>query len=177
MDNGVRGWMLKCIRANVWRTEGYCDIDDLMQEGAMLYHRLSVKYPNANKQQMQRLFETAYRNKIHDISKKRTKLRDNHILECEGGFDIHSLDVEHTRIPPDTSAIVASLPPVLKSLVQALASDPRVRRQYRRRSNGTRETTNERLCRIVGANPDDVDILSMLHDGLKGSLKGSLNLA
>lgn len=164
MDRGVHGWIINTTRVNFWRVAGWYEFDDLVQDGFMHYQRIIAKYSNVREpKQIMSLFKVCFTNHIHDLAKKRT--RDTlEVCEHALGIALENVDsVMHTS--PDTSALVAQLPAILRSLIIAMQTDTRVRRPCRRRVDH-RETTNEKLCRIVGADPRSINLLETLRSYL-----------
>jgi DNA-directed RNA polymerase specialized sigma24 family protein len=168
MDRGVRGWLLNTCKENYWRVAGWYDFEDLIQDGMLHYVRVSNKYPHVTSQKhLGALFRTAFTNHIHDLSKRRSRI-DCEINECLLGVPIAEVEsVANTQ--PDTSLIMAQLPPILRSLLNTLQDDPRAYRRFRRRLDGTRETNNDHLCRLIGLDPTSTgDVLQSLHRHLIG---------
>ena len=174
MDEGARRWMLKTARANFWRVASWMEFEDLIQDGYMHYARLVARYHNVkNRAQIMSLFKTTFNNHFHDISKKRTKQIDVPVsdvmpdqqsadifFELNGGSEI---DLSNLMLAPQQ--VITAL--------QALGADKAARilkSQYRKRLNGTRETTNERFCRIAGVNPDQFSLHSVLRTYLKDAV-------
>lgn len=158
-DAGVRGWLHKTARAHFWRVAGWCEFEDLIQDGMLLYHRIVTRYPNVTEpKHRMRLFQTAFTNHIHDLSKKRTKL-ETAIEFAEEQCSIQ----DPTVTQPDTSVVLATLSPVLQSFVALMQTNPRARFRHR---IDHRETTNERICRLIGADPQQINVLQALRDHL-----------
>jgi hypothetical protein len=155
MDQGVRGWIYKTAKENLWRVSGHIDFADLIQDGYLFWHRITIKYPNvtATKHRMA-LFKTAFTNHIHDLSKKKSRLDLVTESDLDTPMDV-MLEGEDPNADPDHTFIFRELPPaIMRALSRALEGTS----PYRLRLDHTRETTNERLCRFAGLDPSKRDI-------------------
>jgi len=177
MDRGVRGYLVNTSRENFWRVAGWYDFDDMIQDGCWMWQRLVIKYPNVTPKHRMALFKTAFTNHIHDLSKKRSR-NEFVVNESDLGAEMHEVESLMFSELPDTSLIVSRLPPLLRALIHAIQNDPRARSEnYRLHRDDTRETTNERLCRIVGVDPTSIDLLGTLRQYLRGEAPGLTNSA
>lgn len=166
MDQGVRGWIFKTARENLWRVSGHIELGDLVQDGFLFWHRIVLRYPNVTEtKHRMALFKTSFTNHIHDLSKKKSRLE----LVAESDLDVPMdalIDGEDPGADPDIAFIVRELPPALmRMLMRLLEGDP----PYRRRLDWSRETTNERLCRFAGLDPTKRDIQAAVLQYLRGA--------
>jgi len=174
MDQGALGWMIRTARKNHWRVSAYIDLDDLMQDGYFYWLRIGSRYPDVKDQPLRmRLFQTAFNNHLTNLATRRTR-QPNFLplmvqqLEEEAG---RTPEHELIELPPTTIAysdhgICRNL---VRRAIEALGSDAGAaawRAPYDRRADGTRETTNERLCRIVGVDPTQINMLAVLRAAL-----------
>jgi DNA-directed RNA polymerase specialized sigma24 family protein len=166
MDQGVRGWILKTARENLWRVSGHIEIDDLVQDGFMFWHRIVTRYPNVTEtKHRMSLFKTAFTNHIHDLSKRKTRLD----VVPEADIDVpieHMREGEDPSQDPDLSFIIKQLPPAIMRVLTRMMEREN---PYRLRLDRTRETTNERLCRIAGLDPSHRDIQTAVLQYLRGT--------
>jgi hypothetical protein len=165
MDQGVRGWIFKTARENMWRVSSHIELSDLMQDGFLIWVKVTARYPSVTEQKHRMsLFKTSFTNHIHDLSKKRTRLE----LVAEANLDTPMsamLEGEDPNADPDLGFIIEQLPAALRRvLARMIASDS----PYRLRLDHTRETTNERLCRFAGLDPSKRDIQAALLQYLDG---------
>lgn len=162
MDRALRGWLHNTAVENYWRVADWYELDDLIQDGYCVFLKVSARYPNvANQKNLMALFKVAFVNHIHDLSKKKTR---GSIVARE-----HDLGVDIADIAPDSPDIhlaFAFLPPLLRKLVVAMQTDPRAGQPCRRRPDH-RETTQEKLARIIGVSPDSPDLIEALRQALK----------
>lgn len=166
MDQGVRGWIFTTARENLWRVSGHIEFSDLVQDGYMFWQRIVVRYPNVTEtKHRMALFKTAFTNHIHDLSKKKSRLE----LVTESDLDtpIETLaDDMDPSADPDVAFIVRQLPPaIMRVLTRMLDGDP----PYRQRLDYSRETSNERLCRLAGLDPSKRDLHTAVLQYLRGS--------
>jgi hypothetical protein len=160
MDQSAKGWLYKTARAHFWRVASWYEFNDLVQDGFFTYHRIVTRYPNVTEpKHRMRLFQTAFTNHIHDLSKKRTN-QEFELTESVVGLDLSLLD---TFILPDTSEMIATLPPKLRQCIDVIQNK---NKQRYRHKPGRRETHNERLCRLIGAEPQGVKLLDAIRQYL-----------
>jgi hypothetical protein len=154
MDEGARRWMMKTAKANRWRVAGYCDWDDLLQEGVMCWWRVSRNYPCSRPHQLMGSFKIAFINEINRMSCKTSAGRW----------------LQYTDEPPEQIEgqgmleMIGHAPEVIRRVLLAFQTDEgaRIMRSlYRRRGDGTRERTDERINRMAGL-PADTDFAALL---------------
>lgn len=165
MDQGVRGWIFKTARENMWRVSSHIELLDLMQDGAVIWLKVCGRYPGVTEtKHRMALFKTAFTNHIHDLSKKRTRLDLVPEADCDVPLDV-MLEREDPTADPDFAFIVKQLPPALaRVLSRVITSDS----PYRLHLDHTRETTNERLCRFGGLDPAKRNVHTAIMQYLAG---------
>jgi hypothetical protein len=161
MDDGARKWLYKTARCR--RVPLYCDYDDLIQDGQMIYIYLQRRYPNVtNRSNFMRLFQVSYLNHLSNLGRDRYQ---------EAGVMVEHPDPTSLQPPCYDQAFLMVLklkraPPDIQATLNCLHSDQGQRTwraPYQVRNDGTRRTFNERLCRMIGSNPDRVDLPVNLH--------------
>jgi hypothetical protein len=153
----------------------------LVQEGYVCYYKCRARYRELtdklnpttdDKKHFMSLVQTAFSRRIIDLAHDKTK---------GGGWAAASLEglVEEQLVPMDAlapaelpagPAILAlrHLPSELKELISVLSSDTTaVVRCLRNQPRGfgrrrLRETTNDMLCRLIGKDPNTVDLAGQL---------------
>lgn len=166
MDQGVRGYIYKTARANLWRVSGSYELGDLVQDGYLFWHRIVTKYPNVTETKHRMgLFKTAFSNHIHDLSKLKSRLEV--VLEADMDMPLDAmLEGEDPGQDPDLSFIISQLPPaIMRVLSRMLETEP----PYRQRLDGSRETSRGRACRIAGLDPLKRDIHTAVLQYLHGT--------
>ena len=183
MDDGARGWLLRTVTKSYWRVSRWYDLDDLIQEGYSCYYETLSRYPlAADPPHRMALFKLVFMSRLTDLANKRTKS----VSEiCESDLtaaslaDGHRADAFLETIAADTDLALAassltSAPQYVKDALALFTTEEglaRLRSAYRRVRRGkhlTRETLNERLCRLTGHDPRQVDIVG----GLRACLTG-----
>lgn len=180
MDDGAKGWLFRTARKNFWRVADWYDIDDLIQDGYMCYYRVLDRYQDVHdKPHVMRLFQVTYINHIHDLSKKKTKQLDvplSATLHLHAHLNSHDRDYSHEYDKVCADAGMIEVPPscpvsgILGKLLAALNSEDEIiklQSPFRVRLDGTRETLNDRLCALIGIDPDNAHLASMLRSYLE----------
>lgn len=179
MDDGARGWLVKTATKNFWRVARWYDLDDLIQDGFVCYYKVMLKYPTAiDAPHRMALFKRTYTNYIHDLSTSRTKsvaeflASDLTPQDAEGGerseMIAASIPCPHSDMV-SVGAILATAPERVRRVLALFADDEdrvALRSAYRLRRIGkrlVRETLNERLCRILGYDPAETDLVGEVH--------------
>jgi hypothetical protein len=166
MDQGAKLWVYKTARKNLWRVSGHIGMEDLLQDGMMFWHRIGIKYPNVTHlPHKMALFKTAFTNHIHDLSKNKSKI--DFVTESDMDVTLDTLvEQEDPAQDPDLGFVIAQLPPAIMRVLERFhKSDP----PYRLRLDGTRETDNERACRIAGVDPTRRNIRDAVLEYLRGT--------
>lgn len=110
-----------------------------------------------------RLFQVTYLNHLHDIAKRRLSCPEDAVddlyeLEQAAGFELPlaSLQVLIEKAPSPIKAIL--------TLLGTAKGRTRLKTPYRWHRDGSRETSNERLCRLTGAyDPKRTRATQILH--------------
>lgn len=164
LDEGLKRWIYKTAQKNEWRVSSYMDIDDLIQEGFLAYAICRARYQDRVKNQshFMSLVKVTFINQITDLANKRTRTLETPICDiAEMGNDQELLETLAGAEDGDAElhALLSYAPAEVRLLLAALSSDEgaqRLRRPSRLRQDGTRETTNERFCRILGIPTFDI---------------------
>lgn len=132
----------------------------------MFWQRIVTRYPNVtHPPHRMALFKTAFTNHIHDLSKKKSRLEVVNEADMDVSVDF-MLEGDDPSQDPDLAFIITQLPPaIMRALTRMYDGDP----PYRQRLDGTRETTNERLCRVAGINSPGRDFRAAVLQYLHGS--------
>jgi len=174
MDKLTQRWMIGHAARNYWRVASFIDLEDLIQDGHMVFWRVRRKYLGKRSgAYIVNTFKASFINHIHDLATARSR------APLELHFFDNLLTEENARdadrmmpIEPEVQTFLASLaaaPFRIREALAVFASEEgreRLRRPYRLRADGTRETVNERLCRIAGFDPQRVDLSTSLREFL-----------
>jgi hypothetical protein len=163
MDEGARNWLFRHAKKQYWRVAPWIDFDDLVQEGYVEYCEVLKRYPQAiEASHKMRLFQLCFRSKIEDLVRANTKQVDDarsDILEIYDGDAILIPDFSNLH------ALLIKAPQVIKDAL-ALMADDKLREElvkpFAKYDNGRRETLNERICRLLGQNPNTIDIVKQM---------------
>lgn len=173
MDVGARRWLAKTARANHWRVANFYEIDDLIQDGYYVYYYAVRRYSAVrDRPHIMALFKTIFTNHIHDLCKghrcpKMGVFSDARVPTVELD-DVHVAAAGSDPLA-DVLRVIAEAPPALASLLRTLINNvDLLGGPYERRPDGTRETTNQRLCAALGVDPREFD----LHGDLLTYLRG-----
>ena len=159
MIPGAAGWMIKYAKRNYWRVAYWYDIDDLISEGFEFYYYMKAHYPQAvDPPHIMRLYQLTFISRVNDLAKRRTKTLEVNLTEDTIPDFLYEL--------PDT--LIADAPQPVKKLLEVLTNEDakRLRAPYRIKGKH-RETTNERFCRLIGMDPSQCNIVSLLKNYLQ----------
>lgn len=178
MDEGACAWLVTVCADHFWRVPHWYEFDDLLCDGLECWYRVVAHYETKpkrvrNRAHLMRLFKTTFLNHIHKLSKQKTRNRVEVLVgdvvpdQPYTRHDDHDVwdRISRPRDIGEYNRVVAEAPEFLKPLLRALLVDapaPYLRALYRRRGNGTRETLNERLCKIAGYDPTEIDLVGEL---------------
>lgn len=177
-DSGsFKGYAISYCHRNQWRVPSYLQLEDLVSEAYAAFLDSCRRYPWAiEKKHLMHLYKMYLSCVITDLTYR-------------GSFDklcISELQVDKEDAPVDAISLVAgdglevlelkaslcNLPTELLDVLRALLSDSIELLQTKTYKEGrkykkVRETTNERLCRLVGKDPAKVNLAGGLYDFLK----------
>lgn len=139
----VEKTVIKIAERQVWRTLPEYDVDDLYQEGFLVFLKCRERYRPDTKSHGRGLFVRSFMNRVHDLAIKRTK-RKEVSQQYDHGCDNGGLDVV------DVLLQVSEAPPVIRKLLNGLSEIGSEDRQFRKSDTGQRETTTEYLSRLAG---------------------------
>lgn len=147
MDLGARRWLVREAHKNAWRVPSYIDVDDLIQEGMLLYAKLKVRYPKAKKPaHMMRLFQISYTNYLHDLARRRSSEAAALLAE-----ELRQTSAQQ----PESFGLLSSAPDYVRRFLDFMGGED-VRTPYRTNRYGKgRETTHRRYCRLLSLKVGD----------------------
>lgn len=169
-EGAIAGYAHNYCARNYWRVASFMDYEDMIQESYIKYLQCVRKYPRVvEPQHFMRLFQVALMNHFNTLSNKASEAGDRvdsvQYDPDEGEersiFDNMVGDVKHNG---DLAVAYSQMPQEARQcLLLMLDDDEGVFRQRRkkrelRRGLWKRETTNQFWCRIIGADPNKVDL-------------------
>ena len=163
MDEGAKRWLWKYAKKQHWRVAAWIDFDDLIQCGYVEYCEVLYRYPQAtDAAHKMRLFQLCFRSKIEDLVRSNTKQID------EARSDIVETYDGDAVLLPDFSnlhALLIKAPQLVKDVL-ALFNDENARKvlqqPFVKYDNGRRETLNDRICQLIGKDPNCIDAVGSL---------------
>lgn len=165
-DEGAVRWLHSYARKNFWRVAAYMDYDDLIQDGYYAWVEVCWRYPlavaNPNRAHLMSLFKLCFSNKVTDLSRVRTKQVDDarsDIVEIYDGEAVLTFD------PFDLQTLINKAPQVIKDALALFAKDDtrkEIQKPFAKYDNGRRETLNDRLCKLLGKDPNTIDVAGQL---------------
>lgn len=172
MDDGAHAWLITVAADHFWRVPKWYEFDDLIQDGYTCWYRCVQKYETdtgrvRSRAHLMRLFKTSFLNHIHDLSKNCTVARCEVLVEDIAPQDdsLFADAWDALGVPSDLSdyrRMIAEAPAKLRPLLEALmitSPSPSLRARYRVNPDGTRDTLNRRLCRLIKADPSTRDLV------------------
>jgi hypothetical protein len=156
MDTGARRWLVKTAYSHLWRVHSFYEMDDLLQDGHMLYAMVRQRYPDAvDPPHIMRLFQITFLNHIHDLSKHQSRMAA--LIDTSTDLDTAELYQDPRFAEQGDAYVIPQSAPWYIHAFLRLLCDPEgqrsLRSQYRVRLSGLRELTHDRLCRLIGADP------------------------
>lgn len=163
LDKGGYAWLVNTARKNYWRVAAWMEVEDLIQEGQACYVKVRAHYPDQHPAVTMALFKSSYINRLHDLANRRTR-QDSEIPYClMTEADVAFFENRQIDEFAELLRIAAEAPPVVGRLLMKLFENPvPLSQPYARKAHRTRETFNERLCRIVGVDPESHDLHTAL---------------
>jgi hypothetical protein len=138
-----------------------------VQDGFVCWYRVIRRYARvrqgSSKHRMA-LFKRVFSNHIHDLSKRKSRLLEVH-------FEDLPPKIADALNYPATQDLYGAAPPLVKlglTVLMAPKHARSLRSSYRVRADATRETFNERLCRLAGLDPRTIDLAGELRYYLEG---------
>lgn len=165
MDKGAVGWLIKKVDSEYWKVEGLCDKSDLIQDGYLCYYKVASKYGKKSPAHLMALFKTAFNNHLIDVAAQRKR---NLAVSLEGdiGFSLDSFEAEESQ-----PFVWENAPALIQMLFDTVAKHPhRARFAPKRYADGSRETTNAWLSRVMGG----VELPHNFHLQLRAYIEASL---
>jgi DNA-directed RNA polymerase specialized sigma24 family protein len=170
LDAGMRGWIKKTAYRHHWRVASYIDFEDLVQEGYLQFCRVRDRYGgDLDRRHFMSLLQRTYLNRITDMARERTRLHEVPVSAlavekphdtfehlCGEASDATLLAALFVRAPEELRMLIATA--LSETGQRVLDATPFLWR------DGERETSNERLCRILGLDPKKHNLATMLRD-------------
>jgi DNA-directed RNA polymerase specialized sigma24 family protein len=164
----MKNWLFKFAWNNYWRVASWYDLDDMVQDGYLVFYRVLEKYRGKvqNRAHLMRLFQVSYANHIHNISIKRTRTPEVLFEDLAPNPEVRERIMDkvlQSNDDAEMALVLAGAPREVRAVIAGLeaADGATLRKPYQRRK-GQRETQNERLCKLGGLDPNTVDVVLAL---------------
>lgn len=138
LNDRTRRWITTTAKENFWRVASYYDLEDLVQDGYLVYFRIHKIYPQAEPAQLLRLFQRSYINHIHNLAKRARRIEITVLEEQDHPLCEFSELIRTIMEAPET----------IRKILTSLACKPY--REHRIRADRTRQTTSELMCQLAG---------------------------
>lgn len=180
LDAGMRGLIVNMATRNYWRVAAWYDLEDLIQDGYLCYakvrhaYRKKIRAGEIRQAHFTALFKTTFHRHIIDLSNDKRESKEVCVSQIASPDSDGSTELETLlgSVEGEQTAMVLlrSMPTELRQLWRFLRSqDGRDKlRQPRRKEGGVRETTNEHLCRLLGMDPEIVNLEDMARQHFYG---------
>lgn len=154
MDDGAHLWLLRTVNAQYWRVAAWVSRDDLLQDGQLCWMMVRRRYPNIdNPAHRMALFKRIFLNHLHNLANSRTR----HPEVCVQTDPLQTLDEQPCEFA-ELLRLISEAPERVRRLLERLLVDPTPMRKAYVRCDLTRETMNERLCALIGADPEQLNL-------------------
>lgn len=160
-----KNWIFAYSRKNYWKVAGLIDFDDLIQEGYVSYLYCKELYGDIDPPHLMYMLKLRFSQFVIDTAKKRTGLAEVHPLDnvrdglTEENIWDRLLKVNEMQ---SISLLLSEAPPLVRRVLALFVNDEtlaELQKSYSRENNQRKETTNERLCRLIGIDYDpDIDL-------------------
>lgn len=183
IDEYLKRWIKIHASRNHWRVAHWMDLDDLIQDGLVLWLHVATRYKDtvSERAHMVSLFQTSYIRHVHALANKRTaavtEVQWTNLMASSDGEDVVDepaclSDNGDGAAETELRALLAKAPEPLRKLLDFFEHGEvwRLTKLYRRRYGGLRETFNERLARLTGQVGEDgsvPDFRKLLEEALK----------
>lgn len=158
LDTGMRGWLVNTAKKNLWRVPPWYVLEDLVQEGYICYSNCNVKYGRELKlKHFMALVKVSFINHIHDLANLKTRNISELVVDPESAILF--------RIEPEEATfftLLKQLPRELQELINILLNDASEIPMMC--SGRERETTNDYLCRLIGVDPEHVNLQAVFRE-------------
>ena len=191
IDKPAQRWLFKTAQKNYWRIQSWYELDDLIQDGYMTWCMVADRYADSVRERckgqpedkrdevmgevMMALFIRCYTNHIHDLASKRSRITETALSELVHDNQSHEQFLDQVfgsdASTSDEAELINLAPDGVRQVLQTYndhPDSPKINAQFRVRRDGTRETFNERLCKLAGRDPKSVDLVKAVHSYLTG---------
>lgn len=165
VDPAIIGWIVKYANQEYSKVKSFMDLEDLIHEGFDCLYDAKIRYPERSPKHFFATVKTMFRRHIPYLLNRNAHLPVTAILDMvedqnEQDFADKIMGTDEFQL---IRTLIAEAPQAIKPILEAFISDKNdvielLAKPYSKRMDGSRETTNERLCRWLGLDPKRNDI-------------------
>jgi hypothetical protein len=169
MDEGLERWLFATANRNYWRVAKWYDLDDLIQDGYLCYHKCLKKYGQLRRKKRPQkddrrnfmaLVKRTYENHIHDLASRRTLQKERAVSQIHSLEDTADAWLErHGQVELavcDLTVMIKQSPKEIQELLRLLTTEDTEFLQTKVRR------CHKRIGKIMGLDPKVVDIADMV---------------
>jgi hypothetical protein len=169
-DGSFKGYAVNLCMRSHWRVARIMEVDDLVQEAYLVFHKCSVKYSHVtDAPQFMALYKRALANRITDLSLKNSQLhterssshdgrRDTAPVEAIGELDNDGfLKIMMKQAPAEVKLVLTMILNAPAEITEALLSS------WSNAEHKKRANSSERINRALGL-PPELDTMGMVQD-------------
>ena len=184
VQNSLEAWTKSYIKNKLWRLPRGYEFDDLIQDGYEKFLKCYKRYPEVTSpRHFMALYKRAFINHLNDLSNYASNYTDNHSYTNEDGEseDLIETVVGEYSNHGEIRNLIQNCPDHVRQVLEVLTipvdKSPLVApKKYRLGTEKVpiceggfynRETTNERVCRVLGWDYTQVDAIHLAKSYIK----------
>src|ERR1043166_3474936 len=149
MDEGLKRWIHSTDRQNLWKVGAWYDLDDLVQDGYMVYCKCLKNFKkgdnpeNEEPARFMAYFKFAFMNHLRDLANSRTRTLDNSFsdVSTERDEEVAALEIPFHEEASLHMALVQA-PKEIVEVLSVLVQDAKDAGSYLRTRLRKRKTAN-----------------------------------
>lgn len=163
IDEGLNKWMLRYAHRHYWRVASWYELDDLIMDGYFILAKCEEKYAEVSQRDFMNLFKVCYANHITDLANKRTKsISDIPMSQFGDDFNLEALIGGEADDTAEILDLIRRAPWEVRQVLELLLSEDGLKKVLGAQweMGGLRGDHNTRLCRLVGLDPKETDLVN-----------------
>lgn len=175
VDSRIVGWLVKYANRNYWKVQDFMSLQDLIHEGFDVLYDAIRRYPERKENDPKRFFNTVklmFTNHIPYLQNRNIRMPEGQLGRIADMCDPAKAEAFTAKLAgadeyEAVRRLVCEAPDLIKPILQAYVEDEgrvidMLAAPLRRFEDGTRETTNEKMCHILGLDSNQYDIPSTI---------------
>lgn len=165
IDRRTRKWVIDFAAANYWRVAAHIDLEDLLQDGMMLFHKCRQKYREEGRGHAHIIntFKQAFRNHVTNLAIARTRDLEMMATDVEWTDDLSPRENGQQEFTVALQKAPFRVREALAVYTTERGRD-KMRKPYHLYVDGSRETLNDRLCKVAGFDRTRVQLTTTLRE-------------